>query len=79
MKLTLPNLSAFLASLGGAAGITGIICLLVGTTPSSTIGQAVQGAVSGLLVLIASHHATSVVATRAKLVSAAPQTVQVKL
>jgi hypothetical protein len=79
MKLTLPNLSTLLAALGGTAGITGVICLFIGTTPSSTIGTAVQGALSGLLVLVSSWHAHSVVATKAKLAFARTPQVQVKL
>jgi hypothetical protein len=39
----------------------------------------VQGALSGLLVLVSSWHAHSVVATKAKLASAQTQQVQVKL
>lgn len=66
MNLKLPNLSTILASLGGAAGITGVICTLIGTTPSGTIGTAVQGTVSGALVLISSWHAHAVVASAAK-------------
>jgi hypothetical protein len=74
-----PNLSNFFTALGGAAGITGAICTLIGTTPASPVGKIAEAAVSGLLLLISSWHAHSVVATRAKLASAPTVPVQVKL
>ena len=79
MSFKLPSLSNIITALGGAAGIAGVICTLVGVTPSSTVGTAVEGAVSGLLVLIAHWHATSTVAkaaqAKATTSKAAPTTV----
>jgi hypothetical protein len=74
MTLKFPNFATIVAGLGGAAGITGLVCLFIGTTPSSTIGQAVLGAVSTGLMWITSHHAHKIVVARA-VGTAAPKTV----
>jgi hypothetical protein len=66
MNFSLPPWSSILSTLGGAAGITGVICTIVGATPGSTVGKAVEGIVSGVLVIVAHWHASSVVATKAK-------------
>jgi hypothetical protein len=82
MRIKVPNLSQIVSALGGVAGITGVICVLIGVAPSSTVGQAVQGALSALLVLVTHWHASSVVSSVAKSKAAAgasgktsPQTV----
>jgi hypothetical protein len=74
MTFKIPSLSAVVAALGGASGIAAVVCLFLGTTPSSTIGQAVQGAVGSGLIWITSHHAHKIVVARAT-GTAAPKTV----
>ena len=66
MSLKLPSLSAIITALGGAAGIAGVLCTLVGVTPASSVGKVVEGAVSGVLVLISHWHATATVAAKAR-------------
>lgn len=74
--------SSLLSSLGGAAGVAGVICTLLGATPSSAVGKAVEGIVSGALVLIAHWHLSSTTASAAKaaqIVPLAPVTTTVRI
>jgi hypothetical protein len=66
VSFKLPNLSTLIASFGGAAGIAGAICTLLGVTPASPVGKIAQAVVSGGLLLIAHWHGSSVVAEKVK-------------
>ena len=72
MNISLPSWSTLLASLGGAAGIAGVFCTFLGATPTSTVGKAVEGVVSGALVLIAHWHLASTSASAAKAAQVQP-------